>query len=85
MIRENFYPPHIRKQKSSEFSKLKMGDLTVDECYQKFMEYVKYFPDEVPTEEQKMQRFGLGLNNDIQVHVDSDRYTTLDEIYQRAA
>ena len=85
MIREKFYPPHIRKQKSNEFARFEMGGMSVDEYYKKFMEYVKYCPDDVPTEEKKMQRFELGLVNQVQVHIDSDRYTTLDAMYQRAA
>ena len=50
-----------------------MGDLIVEEYCKKFMEYVKYCPDDIPIEEQKMQRFEVGLNDDIQVHVVSDR------------
>ena len=38
-----------------------MGEMSVDDRYKKFMEYVKYCPDDVPTEEKKMQRFELGL------------------------
>ena len=62
-----------------------MGEMSVDEYYKKFMQYVKYYPDDVLTEEKKMQRFELGSVNKVQVHIDSDRYTTLDAMYQRAA
>ena len=78
MIREKFYPPHIRKEKSNEFSRLEMGEMSLDEYYKKFMEYVKYCLDDVRTEEKKMQIFKLGLVNKVQVHIDSDKYTTLD-------
>ncbi|XP_057540557.1 uncharacterized protein LOC130818405 [Amaranthus tricolor] len=47
-----------------------MGGTTVDEYYHKFMEYLKYCPDDVPTEEKKMQRFELGLSYDIQKHIE---------------
>ena len=57
--------------------------MSLDEYYKKYMEYVKYFPDDVPTEEKKMQRFELGLVNKVQVHINSDKYTTLDAMYQR--
>ncbi|XP_057543963.1 uncharacterized protein LOC130823359 [Amaranthus tricolor] len=63
MIREKFYPPHTKKQKSNEFATLEMGKMSVDEYYKEFIEYVKYCPDDVPTEEKKMQRFELGLVN----------------------
>ena len=32
-----------------------------------------------------MQRFELALVNKVQVHIESDKYTTLDAMYQRAA
>ena len=48
------------------------------------MEYVKYCPDDIPTEEKKMKIFELGLVNKVQVHIDNDRFTTLDAMYQRA-
>ena len=85
LIREKFYPIYIRKQKSNDFARLEIEEMSVDECYRKFMEYVKYRADDVPTEEKKMQRFELGLVNKVQVHINSDRYTTLDAMYQRAA
>ncbi|XP_057520885.1 uncharacterized protein LOC130801135 [Amaranthus tricolor] len=64
-MRDKFYPLHVRKDKSNEFARLEMGDMTVDEYYRKFMEYIQYCPDDVPTEEKKMQRFELGLSYDI--------------------
>ena len=74
-MREKFYPLDVRKDKSNEFARLEMGGITVDEYYYKFMQYIKYCPDDVPTEEKKMQRFELGLSFDIQKHIESDRYT----------
>lgn len=43
VLREKFYPIHVRKDKSNEFARFEMGNLIVDEYYQKFIEYVKYF------------------------------------------
>ncbi|XP_057540673.1 uncharacterized protein LOC130818523 [Amaranthus tricolor] len=84
-MREKFYPLHVRKDKSNEFARLEMGDMTVDEYYRKFMEYIKYCPDDVPTEEKKMQRFELGLSYDIQKYIECDRYNTLEQMYKRAS
>ncbi|XP_057538026.1 uncharacterized protein LOC130815554 [Amaranthus tricolor] len=84
-MREKFYPLHVRKDKSNEFARLEMGDMTVDEYYRKFMEYIQYCPDDVPTEEKKMQRFEMGLSYDIQKHIESDRYNTLEQMYKRAS
>ena len=74
-MRKKFYPLHVRKEKSNEFSRLEMGGMTVDEYYHKFIEYIKYCPDDVPTEDKKMQRFELGLSFDIQKYIESDRLT----------
>ena len=49
------------------------------------MEYIKYFPDEVLTEEKKMQRFELGLFFDIQKQIESDCYSMLEQMYKREA
>ncbi|XP_057532891.1 uncharacterized protein LOC130810780 [Amaranthus tricolor] len=84
-MREKLYPLHVRKDKSNEFARLVMGDMTVDEYYRKFMEYIQYCPDDVPTKEKKMQRFELGLSYDIQKHIESDRYNTLEQMYKRAS
>src|SRR5688572_16439328 len=62
-----------------------MGSLTVDEYYQKFMQYLKFCPEDVPTEGKKIQRFELGLSYEIQKHIETDRYDTLDQLYKRAA
>ncbi|XP_057540722.1 uncharacterized protein LOC130818575 [Amaranthus tricolor] len=46
-MQEKFYPLHVRKDKSNEFARLEMGGMTVDEYYHKFMEYLKYCPDDM--------------------------------------
>ncbi|XP_057545842.1 uncharacterized protein LOC130824840 [Amaranthus tricolor] len=87
-MREKFYPLHVRKDKSNEFVRLEMGSMTVDEYYHKFMEYVKYSPDDVPTEEKKMQRFELGLSFDIQKHIEKVSGQALENMsgfYQKKA
>ena len=53
-LRDQFYPPHVRKDKSNEFARFEMGSLTVDEYYQKFMEYLKFCPEDIPTEGKKI-------------------------------
>ena len=61
-MRENFNPLQVRKNKSNEFARFEMRSLTVDEYYHKFVEYIKYCPDDRPTEKKKMQRFELELS-----------------------
>ncbi|XP_057540618.1 uncharacterized protein LOC130818464 [Amaranthus tricolor] len=84
-LRDQFYPPHVRKDKSNEFARFEMRNLTVDDYYQKFMEFLKFFPEDVPTETKKMQRFELGLSYEIQKYIETDRYDTLDQLFKRAA
>lgn len=75
-LRDQFYPPHVRTDKSNEFSRFEMGNLTVHAYYQKFTEFLKFCPEDVPTETKKMQRFELGLSYEIQKHIEIDRYDT---------
>ncbi|XP_057247597.1 uncharacterized protein LOC130589955 [Beta vulgaris subsp. vulgaris] len=37
-LRTKFYPPHLRKKKCLEFTNLRMGTMTVNEYYSKFIE-----------------------------------------------
>ena len=62
-----------------------MGNLTVDEYYHKFMKYLKFCLEDVSTEAKKIQRFELGLSYEIQKHIETDRYDTLDQLYMRSA
>lgn len=78
-LRDQFYPSHVRKDKSNEFVRFEKRNLTVDEYYQKFMEYLKFCPKDVPTEAKKILRFELGLSYDIQKHIETDRYDNLDQ------
>ncbi|XP_057520887.1 uncharacterized protein LOC130801136 [Amaranthus tricolor] len=84
-LRDQFYPPHVRKDMLNEFARFEMGNLTVDEYYQKFMEFLKFCPEDVPTETKKMQCFELSLSYEIQKHIETDMYDTLDQLYKRAA
>ena len=34
-LRDQFYPLHVRKDKTNEFARFEMGNLTVDDYYQK--------------------------------------------------
>ena len=72
---------------SNEFSHLEIGKLSVDGYNQKFIEYFKYCPNDIPIESKKIQRYKLGLSFDIykQIKSDNDKYATLDQLYKRVA
>ncbi|XP_056690221.1 uncharacterized protein [Spinacia oleracea] len=55
-LRAKFYPPYLKKQKCLEFTNLRMGTMTVNEYYTKFIELMRFAPEIFPTEAMKAQR-----------------------------
>ncbi|XP_021717061.1 uncharacterized protein LOC110684928 [Chenopodium quinoa] len=49
-LREKFYPFYLRKQKCMEFTNLRMGNMSISEYYNKFIELMRFSPEVVPTE-----------------------------------
>ena len=84
-LRDKFYPSFLKKKKAQEFNDLKMGKMSVDEYYQKFMELMRFAPNIVITEEQKAQKFEQGLTLDLQSQLGGDTFTSLDVLYGKAA
>ncbi|XP_021729843.1 uncharacterized protein LOC110696816 [Chenopodium quinoa] len=54
-LREKFYPSYLRKQKCMEFTNLRMGNMTINEYYSKFIELMRFAPEVVPTKALKAQ------------------------------
>ncbi|XP_021746473.1 uncharacterized protein LOC110712332 [Chenopodium quinoa] len=52
-LRDNFYPPFLKKQKAQEFISLEMGDMSISEYYDKFITLSRFAPEVVPTEKLK--------------------------------
>ncbi|XP_021760568.1 uncharacterized protein LOC110725391 [Chenopodium quinoa] len=84
-LREKFYPSYLRKQKCMEFTNLRMGNMTINEYYSKFIELMRFAPEVVPTEALKAQRFEQGLTLTLQGKLGGVTFETLDEVYGRAA
>lgn len=84
-LRTKFYPAHLRKQKSMEFINLRMGAMSISEYYSKFIELMRFAPEVVPTEALKAQRFEQGLTLSLQGKLGGATFSTLDEVYGRAA
>ncbi|XP_048502965.1 uncharacterized protein LOC125498740 [Beta vulgaris subsp. vulgaris] len=84
-LRTKFYPTHLRKQKSMEFINLMMGAMSISEYYSKFIELMRFAPEVVPTEALKAQRFEQGLTLSLQGKLGGATFSTLDEVYGRAA
>ncbi|XP_057246764.1 uncharacterized protein LOC130589514 [Beta vulgaris subsp. vulgaris] len=84
-LRTKFYPPHLRKKQCLEFTNLRMGTMTINEYYSKFIELMRFAPEMVPTEVLKAQRFEQGLTLSIQGKLGGANFNSLDEVYGRAA
>ncbi|XP_021771795.1 uncharacterized protein LOC110735930 [Chenopodium quinoa] len=78
-LREKFYPSYLRKQKSMEFTNLRMGNMFINEYYNKFIELMRFAPEVVPTETIKAQRFEQGLTLTLQGKLGGVTFETLDE------
>ena len=84
-LRAKFYPPYLKKQKCLEFTNLRMGTMTVNEYYTKFIELMRFAPEIVPTEAIKAQRFEQGLTLTLQGKLGGVNFESLDDVYGRAA
>ncbi|XP_021734967.1 uncharacterized protein LOC110701661 [Chenopodium quinoa] len=82
-LREKFYPAYLRKQKCMEFTNLRMGNMTINEYYSKFIELMRFSPEVVPTEALKAQRFEQGLTLTLQGKLGGVTFETLDELGHR--
>ncbi|XP_056697635.1 uncharacterized protein [Spinacia oleracea] len=84
-LRAKFYPPYLKKQKCLEFTNLRMGTMTVNEYYTKFIELMRFTPEIVPTEAMKAQRFEQGLTLTLQGKLGGVNFESLDDVYGRAS
>ncbi|XP_021852022.2 uncharacterized protein [Spinacia oleracea] len=84
-LRTKFYPHYLNKQKCLEFTNLRMGTMTVNEYYTKFIEVMWFAPEIVPTEAMKAQRFEQGLTLTLQGKLGGVNFESLDDVYGRAS
>ena len=64
-LKDKFFPIHLQKKLTQEFANLTMGNLSVDEYYQKFVELLRFAPHVAPTAEMQAHKFELGLTLDL--------------------
>ncbi|XP_021747555.1 uncharacterized protein LOC110713411 [Chenopodium quinoa] len=83
-LREKFYPSYLRKQKCMEFTNLRMGNMSIIEYYNKFIDLMRFALEVVPTETIKAQRFEQGLTLTLQGKLGGVTFETLNEVYGRA-
>ncbi|XP_021723906.1 uncharacterized protein LOC110691292 [Chenopodium quinoa] len=62
-----------------------MGNMSINEYYNKFIELMRFTPEVVPTETIKAQRFEQGLTLILQGKLERVNFETLDEVYGHVA
>jgi hypothetical protein len=68
----------IPKNKTKEFYELKLGQLTIEEYVNRFLELLRYVPY-IKAEKAKVQRFISGLPKDYQNNIEFDEPKTLED------
>jgi len=79
-----YYPRDVRKVKKREFLCLKQGEMSVMEYTAKFNELSRFAPNQVATEEMRMNHFEQGLKGEIKQRIAGYAYANFQEMYQRA-
>jgi hypothetical protein len=65
-FRTHFVPHSTMKQNKKEFADLKQGSMYVNEYLNSFIQFSRYAPDDINTNEKKQDMFSNGLNDDVQ-------------------
>ena len=84
MMDAQYYPPDVKRAKEQEFLRLKQGQMSVIEYAAKFNELSRFAPNQVATEEMKMDHFEQGLKGPIKRMIAGHAFTSFQEMYQRA-
>jgi hypothetical protein len=69
-------------EKAKEFYKLKLGQLTIEEYVNKFLDLLRYVPY-IKAEKAKAQRFISGLPKEYQNRIEFDDPKTLEDIIRK--
>jgi len=62
-----YYPQDVRRVKEREFLCLKQGEMSVIGCATKFNKLSRFAPDQVATEEMRMDHFKQGLSGEVKI------------------
>ena len=79
-----YYPRDMKRAKEQEFLRLKQGQMSVVEYAPKFKELSRFTPNQVTTEEMKMDHFEQGLKEPIKRMIAGHVFTSFQEMYQWA-
>ncbi|XP_019172807.1 PREDICTED: uncharacterized protein LOC109168222 [Ipomoea nil] len=84
VLRERFYPEHVKAAKYEEFLHLEQGRLTVQEYHARFVALSRFAPTLVPDKASRARKFIRGLYYDAQKSFSAARFATLNEAYEAA-
>jgi hypothetical protein len=62
----NHYVPRGTMKLKKEFADLQQGSMTVNECLNSFIQFLRYAPDDINIDKKKHDMFLNGLSDDIQ-------------------
>ena len=79
-----YYSHDVRRTKEREFLCLKQGEMSVTEYAARFNELSRFAPNQVVTEELRMDHFEQGFKGEIKQIIAGYAYTSFQEMYQRA-
>jgi len=79
-----YYSHDVRRAKEREFPPLKQGEMSVIEYLAKFNELSRFVPNQMATEEMRMDHFEKGLKGEVKQIIARYAYTNFQEMYQRA-
>jgi len=84
MMDAQYYPRDVKSAKEQESLRLKQCQMSVIEYAAKFNELSRFAPNQVATEEMKMDHFEQGLKGHIKRMIAAHVFTSFQEMYQRA-
>lgn len=79
-----YYSHDVRRIKEREFLCLMQGEMSITEYAAKFNELSRFAPNQVATEEMRMDHFEQGLRGEIKQIIAGYAYANFQEMYQRA-
>jgi hypothetical protein len=83
-FRTHYVPRGTMKLKRKEFTDLKQGSMTVNECLNSFIQLSRYAPNDINTDEKKQDVFLSGLNDDIQFQLLNTDYADFQHMVDKA-
>jgi hypothetical protein len=83
-FRTHYVPRGTMKLKRKEFADQKQGGMIVNEYLNSFIQFSRYAPDDINTDEKKQDVFLNGLNDDIQFQLLNTGYADFQHMVDKA-